>query len=285
MASNSNYGGSRQSMYSQASTTRSTRTLGAHSRGMSLKATKVPWWQKPLVANAFYTDLTTGAWHVTFYTLFLSAWSGVTSVVDVYLLELAKPGSDHTGYFLFSFDFVYVGNHHVRNLLFMSSLVSIFFAMALFITSCIILDALRLEKERGFEAWLWTMGLFTPWKIIGWVYAAIVNDMMCCSSPYHLIMFFVWLLLNIMNILAFMVMYSLYLELSGISKIEGMAKIKMDTMSSRTNSMYGSRPTSPSVRSGPARSDTLQSGLSYGHSVPGRAPAPLPTVTQYTSDF
>lgn len=279
----SHYGGSRLSIYSQNSTTRSTRTLGAHSRGVSLKSTRLSWWQKPLVTSAFYTDLTTGAWHIAFYTLFLSAWTGVTSLIDCYLLEEAKPGSSHTGYYLFSFDFVYVGNHHVRNLLFLSGLVSTVGAIALFITSCIILDALRLEKESGFKAWLWTMGLFTPWKIIAWAYAAIVNDMMCCSSPYHILMFLIWFVFNILDVMAWIVMYSLYLELTGISKLEGMARMKMDTLSSRAGSLYGSRPTSPAMRGG-GRTDTLQSGLSYGHHVPGRGPAPLPT-TQMTSDF
>ena len=92
----SNYGGSKMSIYSHASTTRSTRTLGAHSRGVSLKSQRVHWWQKPLVTSAFYTDLTTGAWHITFYTLFLSAWTGVTSLIDCYLLEEAKPGTSCT---------------------------------------------------------------------------------------------------------------------------------------------------------------------------------------------
>ncbi len=35
----------------------------------TLKSQKTKWWQKPLVTTAFYTDLTKGAWHATFYTL------------------------------------------------------------------------------------------------------------------------------------------------------------------------------------------------------------------------
>ena len=71
------HAGSVRSVYSVASTARSTRTLGtSHSRGHhSLKNQKVEWYQKPFVKNAFYTDLTTGAWHVTFYSLALSIWS------------------------------------------------------------------------------------------------------------------------------------------------------------------------------------------------------------------
>ena len=267
------HAGSVRSVYSTASTVRSTRTLGtSHSRGhSSFKNQKLQWYQKPFVANAFYTDLTTGAWHCTFYTLFLSIWSGFQGIFEMYILEEAKPGSSHTGYYLFSFDFVYVGNHHVRNLLFMSALLTLVGAVAVFISSCVTLDALRLEKETGFKSWLISMGIFTPWRVVAWVYAFIVNDMI---FAYHIIMFFVWLFFNIVNIMAWMVMYSLYLELTGISKLEDMAKLKIDTMSSRAGSIYGSRPTSPYgggtlTRAG--KTNTLQSqpsnASSYGYST------------------
>ena len=36
----------------------------------------------------------------------------MTSGFDLYCLHEAAPGSEHTGYYLFSFDFVYVGNPH-----------------------------------------------------------------------------------------------------------------------------------------------------------------------------
>lgn len=237
--------GSRLSVYSHASTTRSTRTLGAHSRNKTLKSTKIHWYQKPLISSAFYTDLTSGAWHVTFYTLFLAMWAFFWSVFDIYCMVEASPGSNHTGYYIFSFQFVYVGNHHVKNLLMLSSLITLAFSVAIFITSCILLDALRLEKETGFKGWLYSMGLFTPWKIVAWVYHSIVNDMI---FGYHIFMFLSWAFLNVLNVLSFIIIYSLFLELTGISKLEDMAKVKMVTLSSRAGSIYGSRPTSPAVR-------------------------------------
>jgi len=282
----STYQGSQRSIYSTASTTRSTRTLGTHSRGLATKNTKQYWWQRPLVQNAFYTDLTTGAWHIAFYTLFLSIWSGLTAIFEIYVLEEASPGSSHTGYYLFSFDFVYVGNHHVRNLLMMSAVLTLVGSLALFVTSCITLDALRLEKETGFQSWLVTMGLFTPWRIVAWVYACIVNDMI---FGYHIVMFFAWLLFNILNVLSWMVMYSLYLELTGISKLEDMAKLKMDTLSSRAGSLYGSRPTSPhSGNTKSSRAGTLQShgsnASSYGYSgVP--PPTQQPRRQEYSTSI
>lgn len=245
--------GSRLSVYSHASTTRSTRTLGAHSRSSkTLKSQKEKWWQKPILHRAFYTDLNKGAWHATFYTLFLSFWTGVWSIFDIYCLAEAVPGSNHTGYYIFSFDFVYVGNHHVRNVLMMSSVISLSYSVLIFITSCALLDALRLEKETGFKMWLYVMGTFTPWKIVAWVYHSIVNDII---FGYHIFMFLTWAFINVLDILAVLVIYSLYIELTSISKLEDMAKIKMVTLSSRANSragsMYGgSRPTSPAVRGG-----------------------------------
>ena len=278
--------GSVRSVYSSASTTRSTRTLGTSRGHSTLKSQKLQWYQKPMVATAFYTDLTTGAWHCTFYTLFLSIWSCFQGIFEMYILEEAKPGSSHTGYYLFSFDFVYVGNHHVRNLLFMSALFTLAGAVAVFISSCATLDALRLEKETGFKAWLISMGIFTPWRIVAWVYAFIVNDMI---FAYHIIMFFVWLFFNIINVMAWMVMYSLYLELTGISQLEDMAKLKMDTMSSRAGSIYGSRPTSPYgggtlTRAGVGKANTLQSqpsnASSYGYAT--SAATSIPINTQQT---
>ena len=270
-----------RSVYSTASTTRSTRTLGTSRGHSSIKNQKLQWYQKPMVATAFYTDLTTGAWHCTFYTLFLSIWSGFQGIFEMYILEEAKPGSSHTGYYLFSFDFVYVGNHHVRNLLFMSALFTLVGAVAVFISSCATLDALRLEKETGFKSWLISMGIFTPWRIVAWVYAFIVNDMI---FAYHIIMFFVWLFFNIVNVMAWMVMYSLYLELTGISQLEDMAKLKMDTMSSRAGSIYGSRPTSPYgggtlTRAGVGKTNTLQSqpsnASSYGYATSAATSIPI----------
>ena len=42
-----------------------TRGLGAR----SAKYNQLPWYKKPIVQNAFYTDLQRGSWHIGFYTL------------------------------------------------------------------------------------------------------------------------------------------------------------------------------------------------------------------------
>lgn len=254
--------GSRLSVYSHASTARSTRSLGTHSRGRSLRSSRLPWYRKPLVKNAFYTDLATGAWHAAWYSIFLACWTFITAIFDVYCLEEASPGASHTGFYMISFDFVYVGNHHVRNLLMMASLISIMGSLAIFATSCFMLNALRLEKETGFQSWLYTMGIFTCWKIVHLGYGTIVNDL---YFSYHIFTFFSWTIFNIISIGSLMVIYSLYLELTSISNLEDIARFKMDTMSTRGNSLYGSRPTTPhgTLSRHPVNQfGTLQSGIS-----------------------
>lgn len=62
--------GSRASIYSHASTVRTLRTTGGTAgRASSHKPTRLPWWKKPCVSSAFYTDLQRGSWHIGFYTL------------------------------------------------------------------------------------------------------------------------------------------------------------------------------------------------------------------------
>lgn len=68
------------------------------------------------------------------------------------------------------------------------------------------------------------MGIFTPWKIVAWLYAVIVNDMI---FAYNIIMFIAWFVLNILNVLSFICIYSLYLELNDVTKIQNLAKLKV----------------------------------------------------------
>jgi hypothetical protein len=50
-----------------------TRGLGAR----SAKYNKLPWYKKPIVHHAFYTDLQRGSWHIGFYTLVSGRMTGV----------------------------------------------------------------------------------------------------------------------------------------------------------------------------------------------------------------
>merc|ERR1712004_437553 len=113
------------------------------------------------------------------------------------------------------------------------------------------IDGLRKEQETAFIYWLYTMGIFTCWKWVAWGFSFIVNDMIFI---YNIIMTFAWFFFNILNVLSFLCVYSLFLELNDLTKLQDMARLKMDTMSSMAPSRAastihggGSRPTSPYV--------------------------------------
>jgi hypothetical protein len=97
---------------------------------------------------------------------------------------------------------------------------------ALFITNVLLLDGLRKEQESGFRSWLCIMGFLTPWKIAAWAFAGIVNDNI---FAYNIIMLIAWFFFNIVNVLAFLCIYSLYLELKSLTNLQDLARLKVCT--------------------------------------------------------
>ncbi len=72
--------------------------------------------------------------------------------------------------------------------------------------------------------WLWSFGLFTIWRWVAWVYGSIVNDII---FAYNIVTFIAWLVFNLINPLAFLAIYSLYLELTEVTKIQDLARLKV----------------------------------------------------------
>jgi hypothetical protein len=54
--------------------------------------------------------------------------------------------------------------------------------------------------------------------------SGIVNDMI---FAYNILMLIVWFFFNIVNVMAFLCIYSLYLELSGLTKLQDFARLKV----------------------------------------------------------
>lgn len=46
---------------------------------------------------------------------FLALFTMATAMFDIYCLAMAVPGSTHYGYYIISFEFVYVGSVHGKN--------------------------------------------------------------------------------------------------------------------------------------------------------------------------
>lgn len=156
------------------------------------------------------------------------------ALFDLYCLFEARPGSRHFRSFGFSFLFVYSGNRYVRQALILTTSLLALCAIALFISSFIIIPALKKEYELKFRPWLYVMTVFIGFRTFATIFQSIANDL---YFTYHQAMLLFWLILIPLNTFALLVVYSNYQELSDITKIEDMAKLKMSTLSS----LQGSR--------------------------------------------
>ena len=76
------------------------------------------------------------------------------------------------------------------------------------------------------SGWLYIMAFFTPWKWLVWLYAGIVNDII---FAYNIIMLIAWFFFNIVNTASFICIWSLYLELNDLTKLQDLAKLKVGT--------------------------------------------------------
>lgn len=230
------------SVYSHI-TSRSTANLRS---SRSLKSLKIPWYRRPILQDAYFLDIQRGSLLVAFYSFFLSVFTIGMAIFDVYCLWMAAPGSVHYGYYILSYQFVYVGSAWVRNLLILFGLFSFTAGVVIFFTSLILINALRKEHEKRIVSWLYTFAAFTIFRFIAWVFVSIVNDQIFF---YNYTMMLLWGCFTITNVYGWILVYSLYLELSDLSKLEDLAHLRMGTMASlnasTTHSLAGSRPTTP----------------------------------------
>ena len=210
-------------------TSRSKRSIAASHK------LKLRWWQRrPILKTAYLLDLQKGSYAAAIFTLIESILLLFLSIFDLYCLIEARPGSRHFRSFGFSFLFVYSGNRYVRYALILTSSLLILSATALFTSSCIIIPALKKEYELKFRPWLIIMAIFVGFRTFAILFQSIANDL---YFTYHQATLLLWLILIPLNVFALLVVYSNYQELSDITKIEDMAKLKISTLSS----LQGSR--------------------------------------------
>ncbi|EDV49801.1 uncharacterized protein LOC6552248 [Drosophila erecta] len=235
---------SNPSVYSHATGRSSTNLHSKMSR--STRSVRIPWYQRPLLKNNQYIDIQKGAMLVGLFAIFLSLFTIATSIFDIYCYAMAAPGSTHYGYYIISYEFVYVGNKHVRNMLIVFALFSLIMALINFVTSVLLCVALRKEYERKVMPWLWSFAIFTVWRALALIFFAIVNDL---YFAYNVLMVLLWTIFCVLSIYGWALVYSLFLELVDLTKLEDLAHLRMGTMASlhasTANSLAGSRPTTP----------------------------------------
>ncbi|XP_050313768.1 uncharacterized protein LOC126748517 isoform X2 [Anthonomus grandis grandis] len=148
------------SVYSHV-TTRSSANLRS---AKSLKSLKIPWYRKPLVQDAIFLDVQRASMIVAIFSLVLSIFTIITAIFDLYCYAMAAPGSTHYGYYIISYEFVYVGSRHVRNALVMFAVFSALLSVGVFITSIMLIMSLRKEYEKKMLPWLYVFAVFTIFR-------------------------------------------------------------------------------------------------------------------------
>ncbi|XP_045467238.1 uncharacterized protein LOC123675772 [Harmonia axyridis] len=223
--------------------TRSTANLH---RSRSIKSLKVPWYKKPLIQEAILFDVQKSSLFIGIFSLLLSIFTFITAVFDIYCYGMAAPGSTHYGYYFISYQFVYVGNRHVRNCLVMFAAFSILLGLVLFVTSIMLISALRKEYENRMVPWIYTFAVFLVFRFLAFIFFSIVNDL---YFGYNLAMCILWTFFVIIGAYGWILVYSLYRELTDLTRLEDLAHLRMGTMqslnASTVPSLAGSRPTTP----------------------------------------
>ncbi|XP_043265422.1 uncharacterized protein LOC122405033 [Colletes gigas] len=230
------------SLYSHV-TTRSSANLKS---SRSVRSVKIPWYQKPILTHAYVLDIQRGAMLTAIFSLSLAIFTICTSIFDLYCLSQAAPGSTHYGYYIISYEFVYVGNRHVRNALVVFALFSTLGAVAVFVTSLMLIAALRKEHEKRMVPWLYSFAAFSVFRLFAFLFFSIVNDMI---FAYNTMMCILWSLFVLISVYGWLIVYSLYVELCDLTRLEDLAHLRIGTMqslnASTTHSIAGSRPTTP----------------------------------------
>ncbi|KAJ8958056.1 hypothetical protein NQ318_002066 [Aromia moschata] len=229
------------SVYSQV--TRSSANLRA---SRSTKSLKIPWYQKPLLQEALFLDVQRASLLTGVFSLLLSIFTIITACFDIYCYSMAAPGSTHYGYYVISYQFVYVGSRHVRNTLVTFAFFSIILALAVFVTSIMLINALRKEHENRMVPWLYAFAVFTVFRLLAFLFFSIVNDLI---FAYNVLMCLLWIIFLICSLYGWVLVYSLYIELVDLTKLEDLAHLRIGTMqslnASTVPSLAGSRPTTP----------------------------------------
>lgn len=202
-------------------------------------------WKPPVLKKALFTSIPKASHVAAIYSILQALFTIITAVFDVYVLIEAEPGKEHFGYYVISFEFVYAGNPDVRNCLMAFALFSLLLAIGLLITSSLLLQALRQEKEKQIRPWLLVMFFHTGWRAFAIVFASLVNDM---YFVYHGLMCFIWSGVIVLNVYGWLVVWSFFNELAEVSKLEDIAHLKMGTMTSLGHPYTPSVSIQPSSR-------------------------------------
>ena len=68
------------------------------------------------------------------------------------------------------------------------------------------------------------MLVFATFRLLAFIFAAIVNDMI---FAYNILMCLIWIVLTVLNFFGWATVYSLYLELADLTKLQDLVQLRV----------------------------------------------------------
>lgn len=112
----------------------------------------------------------------------------------------------------------------VRNALIVFALFSLLGAMVIFVTSFILIKALRKEYEKKMIPWLYSFAIFTIFRLFAFIFFSIVNDLI---FSYNIMICLFWIVFSLLTMYGWLIVYSLYIELSDLTRLEDLAHLRV----------------------------------------------------------
>lgn len=72
--------------------------------------------------------------------------------------------------------------------------------------------------------WLWAFAIFTLFRLLAFLFFSVVNDMI---FAYNIIMCLLWTIFVLFSLYGWVLVYSLYIELSDLTKLEDLAHLRV----------------------------------------------------------
>lgn len=82
------------------------------------------------------------------------------------------------------------------------------------------------EYEDKILPWLWSFAVFTTLRFLAWLFFSIVNDLI---FAYNIFICLFWIVLIVLSVWGWLVVYSLYIELRDLSKLEDLAHLRVSS--------------------------------------------------------
>jgi len=105
-----------------------------------------------------------------------------------------------------------------------AALFSMLGGIVIFATSFILIRALRKEHEKKMIPWLYSFAIFTIFRFFAFIFFSIVNDMI---FAYNIMMCLLWIIFLCISAYGWLIVYSLYLELCDLTRLEDLAHLRV----------------------------------------------------------